>query len=146
MADEKTPAGAGGAAVTAARGVAKEFRDFLMKHGVVALAIGVVIGAAVGKVVSGLVDDVIMPIVGVLMPGGDWKSAELVLSGKNAIRYGDLLGRLLDFTIVAAVVFVLLRLFIREVKVVAPATKTCPECLETIPEAARRCRACTSPV
>jgi len=139
-------AGAGGRAVAAAHGLASEFSAFLMKHGVVALAVGVVIGAAVGKVVSGVVDDLIMPIVGVLMPGGDWKSAELVLSGKNAIKYGDLLGRLLDFSIVAAVVFVILRVFIREVKVVAPATKTCPECLESIPAAARRCRACTSPV
>jgi len=133
-----------GRAAASATGVAKEFSAFLMKHGVIALAVGVVIGAAVGKVVSGIVDDVIMPIVGVIMPGGDWKSAEVVLSGKNAIKYGDLLGRLLDFAIVAAVVFLILRLFIREVK--APATKTCAQCLELIPEAARRCRACTSTV
>jgi len=146
MADANAPAGVGGRATRAAHGIAREFSTFLMKHGVIALAVGVVIGAAVGKVVSGIVDDVIMPIVGVLMPGGDWKSAELVLSGKNAIKYGDLLGRLLDFAIVAAVVFLILRVFIREVKVVAPATRTCPQCLETIPEAARRCRACTSTV
>ncbi len=146
MASDLVPESHRSKAAAAAQGVAKEFSAFLMKHGVIALAVGVVIGAAVGKVVSGVVDDLIMPIVGVLMPGGDWKSAELVLSGKNAIKYGDLLGRLLDFTIVAAVVFLILRLFIREVKVVAPATKACPECLERIPEAARRCRACTSPV
>jgi large conductance mechanosensitive channel len=114
-----------------------EFKSFLVRHSVLALAVGVVIGAAVGKVVSGIVDDVIMPIVGVLMPGGEWRSAELVLSGKNAIKYGDLLGRLIDFSIVAAVVFFILKAFIREQKPApAPATKTCPQCLETIPEAA----------
>jgi len=88
-----------------------------------------------------------MPIVGLLMPGGEWRSAELVLSGKNALKYGDLLGRLIDFSIVAAVVFFILKAFIKEQKP-APAapTKTCPHCLETIPEAARRCRACTSAV
>jgi large conductance mechanosensitive channel len=133
-------------AAAKAKGMVKEFSDFLVKHNVLALAVGVVIGAAVGKVVSGIVDDVIMPIVGVVMPGGEWRSAELVLSGKNAIKYGDLIGRLIDFGIVAAVVFFILKAFIKEAKPPPPATKACPQCLETIPAAARKCRACTSPV
>ena len=128
-----------------AMGMVAEFREFLMKHDVLALAVGVVIGASVGKVVSGIVDDVIMPLVGVIMPGGEWHTAELVLSGKNAIKYGDLLGRIIDFAIVAAVVFLLLKAFIREAKPTTPATKVCPQCLEVIPLAATRCRACTSP-
>lgn len=134
-----------------ARGYAGEFREFLLKQNVVALAIGVVIGGALGKVVSGIVDDVIMPLVGVILPGGDWRSAQIALSGDNAIKYGDLLGRLVDFVIVAAVVFVITKSLLERAKAPpapapAPATKACPECLETIPAAARKCRACASPL
>jgi large conductance mechanosensitive channel len=144
MSSASGPQGTGGRTSGAALAMVVEFRDFLVKNNVLALAVGVVIGASVGKVVSGIVDDLIMPVVGVIMPGGEWHSAELVLSGKNAIKYGDLLGRLIDFSIVALVVFLILKAFIREAKPVLPPTKTCPECLETVPEAARRCRACTS--
>jgi large conductance mechanosensitive channel len=129
-------------AMGGARSVATEFRAFLLKQNVVALAVGVVIGAAVGRVVSGFVDDVVMPIVGVLLPGGEWRQAQLTLSGANAIKYGDLLGRLLDFSIVAAVVFAILKAFVREAR--PPPTRACPECLEAVPLAARRCRACAS--
>ena len=124
--------------------VISEFKAFLLKQNVLALAIGVVIGGAVGKVISGLVDDVIMPIVGGLLPAGDWRSAQFKLSGTNAIKYGDLIGRLVDFVIVATVVFFIVKLFIREAP--PPATKTCPQCLETIPAAATRCKACASQV
>jgi large conductance mechanosensitive channel len=138
-----------GGATRAARDVAKEFREFLLKQNVVALAAGVVIGAAIGKVVSGVVDDVIMPLVGVILPGNDeWREAKLALgSTGQAIAYGDLLGRLIDFAIVAFVVFIVLKAFVRPAPApAAPATKACPECLETIPAAARRCRACASAV
>jgi large conductance mechanosensitive channel len=133
---------------TSARGMAAEFREFLLKQNVVALAIGVVIGGALGKVVSGIVDDVIMPIVGVILPGGDWRQATIALSGDNAIKYGDLLGRIVDFVIVAAVVFFITKALLEKAKEppAAPTTKACPECLETIPVAARRCRACASQV
>jgi large conductance mechanosensitive channel len=134
------------AGVTAARSHAKEFREFLLKQNVVALAIGVVIGGALGKVVTGIVDDVIMPIVGVILPGGEWRSAQLVLSGDNAIKYGDLLGRIVDFVIVAAVVYLVTKSLLERNKPAPPATKPCPECLETLPAAARKCRACASPV
>ena len=120
------------------------FREFLLKQNAIALAIGVIIGAAMGRVVSGLVDDVLMPILGVVMPGGEWRNAQVVLSGANAIKYGDLIGRLLDFVIVAAVVYALAKAFIKEAP--APATRSCPECLETIPIGARKCRACGSAV
>lgn len=130
-----------------ARGFARDFREFLLKQNVVALAVGVVIGAAIGKVVSGVVDDVIMPLIGLVLPAGDWRQAKLALGGDNAILYGDLLGRLLDFGIVALVVFLILRAFVRQPKAApAPATKGCPFCLETIPAAASRCRACGSTV
>jgi len=124
--------------------LASEFKAFLLKQNALALAIGVVIGAAVGKVVSGIVDDLIMPVVGVVLPGGEWRNAQLPLLGTNAIKYGDLIGRLIDFVIVAAVVFFIVKMFIREGP--PPETKTCPQCLETVPAAATRCRACTSAI
>ncbi len=139
------------AQMTRAGGVAKgwvgEFKAFLLKHQVLGLAIGVVIGGAVGKIVSGLVDDFIMPIVGVILPGGEWRSAQLVLSGNNAIKYGDFLGRVIDFICIAFVVFLIVKAFIKEAKPPpAPVMKNCPQCLESIPAAAHRCRACTSEV
>jgi large conductance mechanosensitive channel len=128
-------------------GVFTEFKAFLIKQNALALAVGVVIGSAVGKVVSGIVDDIFMPIVGVLLPGGEWRSAQFVLSGANAIKYGDLIGRLIDFTIVSFVVFIVVKLLLKEPPPPPPAdTKSCPECMETIPQAAKRCRACTSQV
>ena len=130
-----------------ARGFVDEFKTFILKHQVIGLAIGVVIGGAIGKVVSGVVDDFIMPIVGVILPGGEWRTAQLVLSGNNAIKYGDFIGRVVDFVFIAFVVFLIVKSFIKEAPP-APvaATKSCPQCLETIPLAARRCRACASEV
>jgi large conductance mechanosensitive channel len=121
-----------------------DFKSFLVKQNALALAVGVVIGGAIGKVVSGIVDDVIMPIVGVMLPGGEWRTAQVVLSGTNAIKYGDLIGRLVDFVIVAFVIFVVVKALIKE----APAapTKACPQCLENLPVAAKKCRACASAV
>jgi large conductance mechanosensitive channel len=115
----------------------QEFRVFLLKQNAVALAIGVVIGAAIGRVVSGIVEDVIMPIVGLALPAGDWRAAQA-----GVVKYGDLAGRVVDFVIIAWVVFALTKLLIREEK---PSTKTCPECLEPVPLDARRCRACATP-
>lgn len=137
-----------GRAGGAAKGFVTQFKAFLFKQNVLSLAVAVVIGGAVGKVVSGVVDDVIMPIVGLLLPAGDWRKAELVLSGTNAIKYGDLLGRILDFAIVAAVVFLIVKALLEKAQAPAPApaTRACPQCLETIPAAARRCRACASEV
>src|SRR5207237_6021691 len=105
----RTDGRSGGWPVTA---YAKEFRDFLLKQNALALAIGVIIGAAVGRVVSGIVDDLIMPLVGVVLPGGEWRNAQVHLSGQNALKYGDLLGRLVDFAVVALVVVVLTKLLL----------------------------------
>lgn len=124
----------------------KDFREFLLKQNALALAVGVVIGAAVGKVVSAIVDDVIMPFVGILLPGGEWRAWELPLThdaaGKvtNAIKYGDLLGRSVDFLIVAIVIFAVTKALLK-----AP-TKPCPRCTELVPLAATRCKYCTSDV
>lgn len=124
-----------------------EFRGFLTKTNALALAIGVIIGAAVGNVVTALASDILMPIIGVFLPGGDWRAARYVLSGQNAILYGHFLGAILDFLIIAFVVFLIVRTLIKPVPVeAAEPTRKCPECLEMIPEAARRCRACATVV
>jgi len=104
----------------------------------------VVIGAAVGRVVSGIVEDVIMPVVGLTLPGGEWRNAAIALPRGNAIKYGDLLGRLLDFIVVALVVYLVTKAVLEKPAPAPPDTKTCPQCLEVVPAAARRCRACTS--
>lgn len=134
-----------GAARCGMQKTATEFREFLLKQNAFALAIGVIIGAAIGKVVSGLVDDVLMPILGLVLPGGDWRNAQFVLSGQNAIKYGDLFGRIVDFVIVALVVFFLTKAILEKPAPPA-ATKDCPECLTAVPVAARKCRACGSAV
>src|SRR4051812_35847245 len=121
----------------------KEFREFLVKQNALALAIGVVAGGAIAKVVSGIVDDVFMPLIGVVLPGGEWRSAQLALSHNpdgavgNAIKYGDLLGRMVDFAIIALVIFGVTKLFLRE-KPKEPTTRACPACLEQIPLGATR--------
>jgi len=130
-----------------------EFKEFLLKQNALALAIGVIIGAAMGRVVSSLVGDLLMPVISLGIPGGEWRSARIVLSqsvgpdGKpvvNAINYGAFAGSVLDFIIVALVVFLVVRAILKP----APAapTKDCPFCKETIPAAATRCKACTSTV
>src|SRR5438128_2726660 len=98
------------------------FREFLLKQNAFALAIGVIIGAAVSKVVTGLVEDILMPLIGLVLPGAEWRSAQIALSGGNALKYGDLLGRIVDFVIIAAVVYALTKLFIGAA--LAPATKS----------------------
>lgn len=133
-----------------------EFRGFLTKTNALALAVGVIIGAAVGNVVSSVASDILMPVVGLILPGGGWREAKVVLtsttdaSGKvveNAILYGRFLGAVIDFIIISFVVFMITKALIKPVPVAAAEpTKKCPECLEMIPEAARRCRACASVV
>lgn len=124
-----------------------EFRGFLTRTNALALAVGVIIGAAVGSVVSALAADILMPIVGVFLPGGDWREAKIPLDDKNAILYGHFLGTLVDFLIVSLVIFLIVRTLVKPVPTpAAEPMKKCPECLEMIPEAARRCRACTATV
>ncbi len=123
-----------------------QFKQFLLKQNALALAVGVIVGGAVAKVVSGIVEDIFMPIIGVIMPGGEWRSAQLHLTANNFIKYGDLLGRFIDFVIVSAVVFFVIRLILKDQLKDPPPTKVCGECLETIPAAAKRCKFCAQPV
>jgi large conductance mechanosensitive channel len=130
-----------------------DFKKFLLETNALALAVGVIIGAAVGKVVSSLVADILMPLIGLAIPGGAWREAKMVLSMKpdgtvgNAITYGAFFGSVLDFVIIALVVFMVTKALLKPAPAApAPPTKECPECKEIIPAAARKCRACTSPV
>lgn len=133
-----------------------DFRGFLTKTNALALAVGVIIGGAVGNIVSALVADVFMPIIGLLLPGGSWREAKIVLrsttdaTGKlteSALLYGHFIGTVIDFLIISLVLFLILRTLVRPVPAPAPEPmKQCPECCEMIPAAAKRCRACTASV
>jgi large conductance mechanosensitive channel len=129
----------------------REFREFLLKQNALALAVGVITGAALGRVVTSLVGDLLMPIISLGMPSGDWRAAKFVLSqavgpdGKavvNSVNYGAFAGTIVDFVIVSFAVFMIVRRFLKPTP--SDPTKACPFCLETVPEAAKRCRACTS--
>lgn len=130
-----------------------EFRGFLLKTNALALAIGVIIGAATGKVVSAIVADLLMPVISLMIPSGSWREAQVVLTqttgadGKpvlNTIKYGDVLGNVVDFVIIAFVVFMITKALVSE-KPAAP-TKSCSECKEAVALDARRCKWCTAPL
>ncbi len=130
-----------------------DFKKFLLQTNALALAIGVIIGGAVGKVVSSLVGDILMPIIGLAIPGGAWREASLVLSTKidgtpgSAMTYGAFLGALVDFVIIATVVFMITKSIMKpEPAAPAPATKKCPECAEEVLKEAKRCKFCGQPV
>ncbi|HVP48349.1 MAG TPA: large conductance mechanosensitive channel protein MscL [Bryobacteraceae bacterium] len=128
----------------------KGFRDFLMKNSVLALAIGFIMGAATGKVVSSLVADIIMPVISLVLPAGEWRTWKFVLSqspdGKvvNAITLGNFLGNVIDFIVIAFVVYMITKALIKEAPP-AP-TKKCPRCLESIAPEATKCKFCTADV
>jgi len=131
-----------------------EFRGFLTKTNALALAVGVIIGAAVGNVVSALAADLLMPVISLVIPGGDWRQAKYVIhsttdaAGKvteNALLYGHFLGTVIDFLLISFVVFLIVKALVKPVAAPpAEPMKACPECLEMVPAAAKRCRACTS--
>ena len=121
-----------------------EFKTFLVKENVIALAIAVVIGAALGKVVTGVVDDFIMPIVGAVTPGGAWQTATWDV-GSVKFGIGNFVSVLINFLIISFVVWRISKAFIKPAPVVAgPATKECPFCKMAIAAAATRCSHCTS--
>jgi large conductance mechanosensitive channel len=145
----------------------QEFKAFVMRGNVLDLAVGVIIGAAFGAVVKSLVDDVIMPPVGLATGGVDFSDKYLLLkagekaappyaslaaardAGAVTLNYGAFINTVLTFLIVALAVFVLVRAVNRLYKRPAeptPSTKPCPFCTMTIPLAATRCPNCTSEV
>ena len=138
----------------------KEFKEFAVKGNVIDLAVGIIMGVAFGAIVSSLVNDIIMPPIGLLLGNIDFANLFINLSGtaypslkaaKDAgaatINYGVFINTVLNFIIVALVVFVLVRQINRLKKEPAPAapnTKDCKYCLSSIPIKATRCPHCTS--
>lgn len=128
-------------------GMLKEFRDFAVKGNVVDMAVGIIIGGAFGKIVTSLVNDIIMPPIGMLMGKVDFSSLAIHLNEKTAISYGKFINNLLDFVIVAFAIFMVIKQLNRlkkEAPAAAPTTKTCEFCQSTIALKATRCPQCTS--
>ena len=140
----------------------REFREFAMRGHVVDLAVGIIIGAAFGKISTSLVNDIIMPPVGLILGRVDFSNLFINLSGQSfaslaeakaagapTINYGMFLNTVIDFVIVAFAIFLLVRFINRlnrqpEGTPAAPTTRECPFCLSTIPLRATRCPQCTS--
>lgn len=131
----------------------KGFIAFLKETNALALAIGVIIGGAVGKVVTSIVGDLLMPLISLAMPAGDWRTAKIALTRTadgavdKGLGIGAFAGAVVDFVIIAAVVYIVSKQLLKPAPAPpAPPTKQCGECLETVPAAAKKCRACGSAV
>ena len=144
----------------------KEFKEFTLRGNVVDMAVGIIIGAAFGTIVKSLVDDIIMPPIGLLLGGVDFSNLFILLkagspaapyasladaqaAGAVTINYGLFINAVVSFLIVAFVIFLLIRNINRlrreeEAPPAEPTTKECPYCLSTIPIKATRCAHCTS--
>jgi large conductance mechanosensitive channel len=140
----------------------KEFKEFALKGNVVDMAVGIIIGAAFGKIVSAMVGDVLLPPIGLILGNVDFSNLFINLSntpvtsvaaakaaGIPTINYGVFINSLIDFIIVAFVLFLLIKQVnrLRKAKAAAPAevtTKSCPHCLSTIPIKANKCAFCAS--
>ena len=140
----------------------KEFKAFAMRGNVLDMAIGIVIGVAFGKIITSFVNDVVMPPIGLLLGKVDFSNLFIDLSGKSyatlaeakaagaaTVKYGVFLNTVVDFIIVAFVIFMLVRQINRmkrqpEVAPAAPTTKECAYCLSSIAIKATRCPHCTS--
>jgi large conductance mechanosensitive channel len=139
----------------------KEFREFAMRGNVVDLAIGIIIGGAFNRIVTSLVNDIVMPPIGLLLARVDFTNLFINLSGSDyetlaeaeeagavTINYGVFVNNVISFIIVALVTFLIVqqinRLRRRGETPAEPTTKACPYCLTTIPIKATRCPNCTS--
>jgi large conductance mechanosensitive channel len=142
----------------------KKFRDFAVKGNVVDMAVGIVIGAAFGKIATSLVNDLIMPPVGLLLGRVDFNSLFIPLDGKTyasldaakkagaaTFNYGAFVNTVLDFVIVAFAMFLIVQWYQTmseriqgPAPTAAPKTKDCPFCMSAIPIGATRCPHCTS--
>ena len=139
----------------------KEFREFAMRGSVLDLAFGVIIGISFGKIVSSLVDDVIMPPIGLLLKNVNFSELFIDLKGNHfatlaaaktagdpTLNYGLFLNAVINLLIVAFCVFLVVHQVNRWTKKpappVAPTTKDCPQCAMSIPIGAKRCGHCTT--
>ena len=123
-----------------------EFKAFVMRGNVLDLAVGVIIGGAFGKIVGSLVNDILMPLVGLLMGGVNFSELSVTV-GSATIMWGLFIQTVVDFIIIAFVIFLIVKSANRMKKAPAPAdptTKECPHCFSTISIKATRCPNCTS--
>ena len=144
-------------------GLSKEFKEFALRGNVIDLAVGVIIGAAFGKVITSLVDNVFMPVLGVIVGKHDFSDYFVTLSGQHyetlaqakaagaaTLNYGLFINAMIQFLIVALAIFLLIRQVNRMTRkpaeVVTPTMKDCPQCLSAIPRDAHRCKFCTQMV
>jgi large conductance mechanosensitive channel len=141
----------------------KEFREFAARGSVIDLAVGVILGAAFGKIVTSLVDDIIMPPIGMAIGGVDFANMFVSLNGVHydtaaaakaagaaTINYGEFINTILQFVIVAFVIFLMVRQ-LNKLKTPEPTAATedardCPFCVSRIPRKATRCPHCTSAI
>ncbi len=142
-----------------------EFREFIAQGNIVDLAVGVIIGGAFGKIVASLVDDILMPLIGLLLGGVNFTNLFFALDGNDyttvaqaqeagaaVVTYGQFIQNVIDFLIIALVIFSVIKQFaklrshvIKEEEVEeAATTKVCPFCKTDIPLDATRCPHCTS--
>jgi large conductance mechanosensitive channel len=123
----------------------KEFREFAMRGNVMDLAVGVIIGGAFGKIVSSLVGDILMPLIGLVMGGVNF-SDQAIQVGNAMVKWGAFAQSIIDFVIIAFVIFLLVRAMnrLKREEPTTPTTKECPYCFTTIPLKAARCPNCTS--
>lgn len=135
----------------------KEFKEFIARGNVIDLAVAVIIGAAFGKIITSLVDGIIMPPIGMALGKVDFSSLFIDLSGQHpisiadakakglpVIAYGALINDLINFLIIALVVFLIVKTVNRLKDAPPPNTKDCPLCMTAIPLGAKRCPACCS--
>jgi large conductance mechanosensitive channel len=132
--------------------ILKEFREFVLRGNVVDLAVAVVIGAAFGAVVTAFVADIVTPLIAAIGGKPDFGALSFTINGSN-FRYGDFINAIISFLIIAAVIFFFvvkpLNTFMARRKTEPPVdeeNRDCPECLSSIPRAARRCAFCSAEV
>lgn len=129
----------------------KEFKDFVMRGNVLDLAVAVIIGGAFGKIVGSLVNDIIMPLIGLVMGGVNFSELSITV-GEAVVKWGAFVQTVLDFLVIAFVIFLIVKAANNMKKQPAPAapaaptTKECPHCFSTISIKATRCPNCTSEV
>jgi large conductance mechanosensitive channel len=135
----------------------REFKEFIARGNVIDLAVAVVIGAAFGKIVTSLVEGVIMPPIGLALGNADFSNLFIDLSGKRpaslaeaqlqglpVIAYGQFINDIINFLIIAFIIFLIVKAVnrLRAAPPPPPNTKDCPYCLTAIPLGAKRCAAC----
>ena len=124
----------------------KEFKAFVMRGNVLDLAVAVIIGGAFGKIIGSLVNDILMPLIGLIMGGISFADQSFTV-GAAIVKWGSFVQTVIDFLIIALVIFMIVKAANATKKApppVDPTTKECPHCFTTIPIKATRCPHCTS--